>query len=254
MVNPFPDESVRFARLLGAELVRSGMHFSRHHAEPIRGEGRALIDPQVGVYRYNGLTVLARTRAPAALLESGLIVNREDELALSSSETRSKIASAISAAVGSVLLDEASSLPLDAVAVGPVLTGIRTAATSVQSSYFCSVARPKIATNGNFQRISAPGLCGTFSNVRTRSAFRSSDQSDDQSLLMKTEGVVRRWRQGLPGRKCLCHFGFFQRHTALAYAARVWSNETAGQRLPGTTAPALRLRYLCQTAPQGEIC
>jgi N-acetylmuramoyl-L-alanine amidase len=101
MVNPFPDESVRFARLLGAELVRSGMHFSRHHAEPIRGEGRALIDPQVGVYRYNGLTVLARIRAPAALLESGLIVNREDELTLSSSETRSTIASAISAAIGS---------------------------------------------------------------------------------------------------------------------------------------------------------
>lgn len=97
--NPYPAESLRFAKLLGTELVARGMYFSKHHAEPIKGEGRAIIDSQTGVYRFNGLMVLTLARAPAALLESGLIVNRQDELTLSSPSTRAAIASAITSAI-----------------------------------------------------------------------------------------------------------------------------------------------------------
>ncbi len=96
--NSAADESVRFARMLSGELLRKGLHFSEHHAEPIRGEGRAFIDPRLGIYRYDGLTVLAYSRAPAALLESGIIVNRSEELEMDSPERRATIASAISAA------------------------------------------------------------------------------------------------------------------------------------------------------------
>jgi N-acetylmuramoyl-L-alanine amidase len=97
--NPYPAESLRFAKLLGTELVARGMRFSKHHAEPIEGEGRAVIDPLAGIYLFNGLTVLSYARAPAALLESGLIVNRQEELVLSSPSTRAAIASAITSAV-----------------------------------------------------------------------------------------------------------------------------------------------------------
>ena len=49
----------------------------------------------------------ARIRAPAALLESGLIVNREDELTLSSSETKTHDRVRYFCSSRLVLLDEA---------------------------------------------------------------------------------------------------------------------------------------------------
>ncbi|WP_020178724.1 N-acetylmuramoyl-L-alanine amidase [Methylopila sp. M107] len=92
-------ESLRFARLLGDRLKSRGWPFTRHHAEPILGEGRALIDPSRGVYRRDDLAVLRSAPAPAALLEAGVIVNRDEEAALDTGSRRSAIAEAVAEAV-----------------------------------------------------------------------------------------------------------------------------------------------------------
>lgn len=89
------DDSLAFARLLADELMARGLHFTGHHAEDIPGERRPLLDPGRGIYRYDELLVLKNTTAPAVLLESGVIVNRAEELALASLGRQRAIAVAI---------------------------------------------------------------------------------------------------------------------------------------------------------------
>jgi N-acetylmuramoyl-L-alanine amidase len=94
------EESIRLARLLGEELNRIGRPPSLHHAEPIAGESRELLRPEVGVYRYDTLAVLQKTRMPAVLLEAGLIVDIRDEAYLSDPRNQERMAAAIAAAIG----------------------------------------------------------------------------------------------------------------------------------------------------------
>ena len=57
------------------------------------------IRDRVGVYLYDQLVVLKSTEAPAVLLEAGIIVNRVEELVLSSPEGRVSISAAVLEAV-----------------------------------------------------------------------------------------------------------------------------------------------------------
>lgn len=97
--NPAPQESLRFAQALARRLLARGLPFSTHHAERIPGESRTFLDAAHGVYRYDGLAVLRGARAPAALLEAGVIVNREEESALSTTGRQSEIAEAVAEGV-----------------------------------------------------------------------------------------------------------------------------------------------------------
>jgi N-acetylmuramoyl-L-alanine amidase len=97
--NLYYQRSLEFAKLLGATLSTRGMYYSAHHAENIPGEGRQLIDRDVGVYLYDDLVVLKFTKAPAVLLEAGVIVNRIEELVLGSPEGRSTVSAAVLEAV-----------------------------------------------------------------------------------------------------------------------------------------------------------
>jgi len=86
------------ARLLGEELGKLGRKPSLHHAEPITGEGRQLLDSNLGIYRYDDLAVLKNSNIPAILLEVGVIVDQADEAYVASSEHQDSIATAILAA------------------------------------------------------------------------------------------------------------------------------------------------------------
>jgi N-acetylmuramoyl-L-alanine amidase len=97
--NPLPDESEYFACQLGIEMKAKGFEPSLHHAEKIPGEGRKLVEPEYGVYEYDDLIVLKTAKVPAALIECGVIVNREEEESLNEDSTRSRIAAAVSAAI-----------------------------------------------------------------------------------------------------------------------------------------------------------
>lgn len=97
--NAFAAASLTLARDIGQALGQAGFTFTRHHTEPIRGENRPMVDATVGVSRYDGLAVLARARMPAVLVEAGVIVNRQEEQALSTPARIDAMANAIAQGV-----------------------------------------------------------------------------------------------------------------------------------------------------------
>jgi len=62
---------------------------------------RLLVDVKTGVYRYDQLIVLKNTQMPAVLLEAGSIINRDEELLMSSPQRQSAISAAVTDAVES---------------------------------------------------------------------------------------------------------------------------------------------------------
>ena len=67
---------------IGTALRTAGFIPTLHHAEKIKGENRPLLNPRLGLYRYDGLAVLKRTEAPSVLIEAGIIINRDEEVKL----------------------------------------------------------------------------------------------------------------------------------------------------------------------------
>lgn len=96
--NPAFDASLALARLIGAELERS-LPFATHHSEPIKGENRPILDSERGIYEYDDLIVLKTALMPAALVECGVIVNREQDLLLRQPAMQKIIAGAIASGI-----------------------------------------------------------------------------------------------------------------------------------------------------------
>ncbi|TPQ27099.1 N-acetylmuramoyl-L-alanine amidase [Bradyrhizobium guangdongense] len=98
--NPHFASSVLFARLLGKEMKERGLHYATQYTMPIMGRYRhPLLDKDVGVYSYDQLVVLSRTRSAAVLLEGGSIINRDEEMALNAPERHGLIAAAVADAM-----------------------------------------------------------------------------------------------------------------------------------------------------------
>jgi N-acetylmuramoyl-L-alanine amidase len=98
--NPRFEASLAFARLLGHQLKGQGLEYATQYTLPIMGRyRRKLLDKDVGVYRYDELIVLGRTQMPAVLLEAGSIINRDEELAMSSPVRQDMISAAVAGAV-----------------------------------------------------------------------------------------------------------------------------------------------------------
>jgi N-acetylmuramoyl-L-alanine amidase len=97
--NPAFEESLAVAHAVGDHLLAIGLHPSLHHAEPIAGENRPLLDAERGIYRYDDLVVLKTSEVPALLIEAGVIVNRQDELILSQDGFRQRFAEAVAGAI-----------------------------------------------------------------------------------------------------------------------------------------------------------
>jgi len=98
--NPDFKTSLMFAELIGKEMKAQGLDYARQYSQPIMGRHqRPLLNRETGVYRYDELIVLRKTRMAAALLEAGSIINRDEELMMSSPERRHIISSGVTAAV-----------------------------------------------------------------------------------------------------------------------------------------------------------
>jgi len=98
--NPHFAISMLFARLLGKELKERGLHYATQYTMPIMGRYRhPLLDKDVGVYSYDQLVVLSRTRSAAVLLEGGSIINRDEEMAMNSPERHGLIAASVADAM-----------------------------------------------------------------------------------------------------------------------------------------------------------
>jgi N-acetylmuramoyl-L-alanine amidase len=92
--------SLAFGHLLGKALQAHGLAYTPHYTLPLmRHRRRQLIDTDAGVYRYDALVVLQRTRMPAVLLEAGSIINRTEELQMATPERRNRISTAMVSAV-----------------------------------------------------------------------------------------------------------------------------------------------------------
>lgn len=96
--NPALAESRRVAERAADALLAGGLTPTLHHAEPIAGENRPLLDARRGVYQFDNLAVLKGAAMPAVLVESGIIVNREEELRLATDAHRTLVADALATA------------------------------------------------------------------------------------------------------------------------------------------------------------
>jgi N-acetylmuramoyl-L-alanine amidase len=98
--NPDYRTSLAFAELIGKEMKAQGLDYAQQYSQPIMGRyQRKLLNKETGVYRYDELIVLRKTRMAAVLLEAGSIINRDEELKMSSPERRDIISSGVAAAV-----------------------------------------------------------------------------------------------------------------------------------------------------------
>ncbi|GGP21833.1 N-acetylmuramoyl-L-alanine amidase [Silvimonas iriomotensis] len=98
-INPQYSKSLACAKALGGQMKAQGFEVNASHAEKIEGEGREWADEANGVYTAD-FVVLRATTMPALLLESGVIVNRDEAKKLDLITTRNKIADAVIAALG----------------------------------------------------------------------------------------------------------------------------------------------------------
>lgn len=93
------EKALPWAQATGSNLLQAGFRPTLHHAEPIPGENRPLIDKKLGIYRFDGLAVLKASPMPALLVECGIIVNRTEEAALETEEVRTRIVRALAGAI-----------------------------------------------------------------------------------------------------------------------------------------------------------
>jgi N-acetylmuramoyl-L-alanine amidase len=98
--NPDFKTSFSFAELVGKEMRAQGLQYAKQYTQAIMGRYQhPLLDKETGVYAHDQLVVLRTTRMPAVLLEGGSIINRDEELKMSSPERRDIISSGVTAAV-----------------------------------------------------------------------------------------------------------------------------------------------------------
>jgi N-acetylmuramoyl-L-alanine amidase len=98
--NPDFQTSLLFAELVGKEMKAQGLQYAQQYTQAIMGRYQhPLLNKETGVYGYDKLIVLKTTRMPAALLEAGSIINRDEELKMDSPERRDIISSGVTAAV-----------------------------------------------------------------------------------------------------------------------------------------------------------
>lgn len=87
--------NLQLANAIGDSMLNSEFTPTLHHAMPIKGENRKLLDKEKGIYEFPELAVLRTAKMPAILVECGIIVNKEEELLLSSKDYQVKITAAI---------------------------------------------------------------------------------------------------------------------------------------------------------------
>jgi N-acetylmuramoyl-L-alanine amidase len=98
--NPDFPTSLAFAELVAKEMKAQGFNYAKQYSQPIMGRYQhPLLNKETGVYRYDELIVLRKTKMPAVLLESGSIINREEELKMDSEQHRSLVSHGVATAV-----------------------------------------------------------------------------------------------------------------------------------------------------------
>ena len=87
-------KSRRLASEIASAWVGLGRVPTLHHAEPIKGENRDLLDPRLGLYEAP-FAVVRHAKIPAVLVEVGVVVNPDEEEHLEKVEVRQSLQSAM---------------------------------------------------------------------------------------------------------------------------------------------------------------
>jgi N-acetylmuramoyl-L-alanine amidase len=117
--NPDFKTSLSFAELLAKDIKAQGLDYAHQYTQPIMGHYQhPILNKDTGVYSYDELIVLRKTRMPAVLLEAGSIINRDEELKMGSPERRDIISSGVAAAVKE-FCGSRSGAPADVAAKAP---------------------------------------------------------------------------------------------------------------------------------------
>lgn len=96
--NPDLATSLRCASTIGAMLRRAGFEPSTWHAHKHQAA-----DAANGVWYYDNLVVLYRTKLPAVLFEAGVIKHRDEELELRDPARQGRMADAITTGIAACL-------------------------------------------------------------------------------------------------------------------------------------------------------
>ncbi len=96
--NPFPQESLHLATLIGEEMVGSGFHPNGYYGRTDSHVRREVVDKAHGVYQER-FFVLRNGLMPAVIVECGVIANPFEESHLKDPQTKLKIAESIDRAV-----------------------------------------------------------------------------------------------------------------------------------------------------------
>ena len=98
--NPEFKASLLIAELVAKEMKGQGLKYAEQYSQPIMGKNQhPLLNKETGVYSYDKLIVLKKTRMAAVLLEAGSIINREEELKMASPEYRNIVSSGVATAI-----------------------------------------------------------------------------------------------------------------------------------------------------------
>lgn len=101
--NPDPATSLRCASTIGAMMRRAGFEPSTWHARKHQPA-----DAENGVWYYDNLVVLYRTKLPAVLFEAGVIKHRDEELELLDPERQARMADAVATGIAACLFVKAA--------------------------------------------------------------------------------------------------------------------------------------------------
>jgi len=97
--NPQFRTSLTFAEMIGRQMKANGLKYAEQYTQPIMGRYRhPLLNKEAGVYSYDELVVLRKSKMPAVLLEAGSIINRDEELKMGSPERQEMISTAVAEA------------------------------------------------------------------------------------------------------------------------------------------------------------
>jgi N-acetylmuramoyl-L-alanine amidase len=97
--NPYFAQSLKCAKSVANQLVMAGFNPNYYHNRTTKGKQRELLSSTLPVYRYDNLVVLKKATMPAILVESGVIINREEAKWIAQSEVRSVFAQAVAVGV-----------------------------------------------------------------------------------------------------------------------------------------------------------
>lgn len=98
--NPEFKTSLSIAELMAREMKGQGLKYAEQYSQPIMGKNQhPLLNKETGVYSYDKLIVLKKTKMAAVLLEAGSIINRDEEIKMASPEHLNIVSSGVAMAI-----------------------------------------------------------------------------------------------------------------------------------------------------------